>query len=421
MADVLPDAATVAPLRDKEVLLSVRNLTAGFETEDGRVRAVDGVSFDVARGEVFAIVGESGSGKSVTAMSILGLQPTLDVTDGEIRWKDRDLLTLNESDRRAVRGREIAMIFQDPLTALNPVHTVGRQIGEMARIHEGLGRTKAKARAIEMLELVRIPEAAKRADMYPHEFSGGMRQRAMIAMAITCKPDLLIADEPTTALDVTVQAQVLEVLTDIKDEIDSAIILITHDLGVVAGLAHRVMVMYAGRQVELGTTDEIFYETRHPYTLGLLASLPRLDDVGDEPLLPIQGSPPSLIRIPSGCAFHPRCRFARVPGLCDGEVPGLRLVAGDAHTAACHYAEQLADVSVEALRSSVDTSAEEEWADLLSTPEGPEIEHEEHVDARLVGSAGVADVEAMAHPGVTEDALDDDRSDGWPEPPEGPN
>ncbi len=419
MADVLPDAATVAPLRDKEVLLSVRNLTAGFETEDGRVRAVDGVSFDVARGEVFAIVGESGSGKSVTAMSILGLQPTLDVTDGEIRWKDRDLLTLNESDRRAVRGREIAMIFQDPLTALNPVHTVGRQIGEMARIHEGLGKAKAKARAIEMLELVGIPEARKRADMYPHEFSGGMRQRAMIGMAITCKPDLLIADEPTTALDVTVQAQVLEVLVDIKDEIDSAIILITHDLGVVAGLAQRVMVMYAGRQVELGTTDEIFYETRHPYTLGLLASLPRLDDVGDEPLLPIQGSPPSLIRIPSGCAFHPRCRFAKVPGLCDSEVPNVRLVAGDAHTSSCHYAEELADVSVEALRSSFDVAAETEWADLVSTAEGPEIEHEERLDARLVGASGVADVEAMAHPGVTEEALDDDLSDGWPEPPRG--
>ena len=199
---------------------------------------------------------------------------------------------------RKVRGGEIAMIFQDPLTALNPVHTVGRQIGEMARIHEGLNKKQAMERAIEMLDLVGIPEARKRAKMYPHEFSGGMRQRAMIAMAITCKPDLLIADEPTTALDVTVQAQVLEVLIDIKDEIDSGIILITHDLGVVAGLADQVMVMYAGRQVEMGTVDEIFYESRHPYTLGLLASLPRLDDTGDEPLVPITGSPPSLIRRP---------------------------------------------------------------------------------------------------------------------------
>jgi oligopeptide/dipeptide ABC transporter ATP-binding protein len=344
------DTSSSAP----EVLLSIRDLQAQFTTDDGVVRAVDGVSFDVHRGEVFAIVGESGSGKSVTAMTILGLIPTVEVTNGEILWRGRDLLTVSEEERRKVRGGEIAMIFQDPLTALNPVHTVGRQIGEMARIHEGLKRKEAMERAIEMLDLVGIPEARKRAKMYPHEFSGGMRQRAMIAMAITCKPDLLIADEPTTALDVTVQAQVLEVLIDIKDEIDSAIILITHDLGVVAGLAHNVMVMYAGRQVELGTTDEIFYETRHPYTLGLLASLPRLDDVGDEPLVPIKGSPPSLIRVPEGCAFHPRCRFAHLPGLCNTVVPELRLVTGDAHRASCHYAETLEQASVDSLRAEVD-------------------------------------------------------------------
>jgi oligopeptide/dipeptide ABC transporter ATP-binding protein len=337
-----------------EVLLSVRDLQAGFTTDDGVVKAVDGVSFDVHRGEVFAIVGESGSGKSVTAMTILGLIPTVEVQHGEILWHGRDLLTISDEERRKVRGGEIAMIFQDPLTALNPVHTVGRQIGEMARIHEGLNKKQALERAIEMLDLVGIPEARKRAKMYPHEYSGGMRQRAMIAMAITCKPDLLIADEPTTALDVTVQAQVLEVLIDIKDEIDSAIILITHDLGVVAGLAHNVMVMYAGRQVELGTTDEIFYESRHPYTLGLLASLPRLDDTGDEPLVPITGAPPSLINLPSGCAFHPRCRFAQIPGLCNTETPPLRLVAGDAHRSACHYAETLEGVSVDTLRAKVD-------------------------------------------------------------------
>ncbi len=347
---------TLSTTAAREVLLSVRDLHAGFATDDGYVSAVDGVSFDVHRGEVFAIVGESGSGKSVTAMTILGLIPTVDVTAGEIIWGDRDLLTASEEDRRKVRGGEIAMIFQDPLTALNPVHTVGRQVGEMARIHEGLNRKQALQRAVEVLDLVGIPEAAQRARMYPHEFSGGMRQRAMIAMAIACKPDLLIADEPTTALDVTVQAQVLDVLIGIKDEIDSAIILITHDLGVVAGLAHNVMVMYAGRQVETGTTDEIFYESRHPYTLGLLASLPRLDDVGDEPLVPIKGSPPSLIRLPSGCAFHPRCRFAKTPGLCDSAVPELRLVHGDSHLSACHYAETLEGIDVDSVRSSVDAS-----------------------------------------------------------------
>jgi oligopeptide/dipeptide ABC transporter ATP-binding protein len=352
-----------------DVLLSVRDLRAGFDTDDGMVRAVDGVSFDVTRGEVFAIVGESGSGKSVTAMTVLGLLPTIKIEGGEILWKGRDLLSLDEQERRRVRGKEIAMIFQDPLTALNPVHTVGRQIGEMARIHEGMKKDKAFDRAVEMLDLVGIPEPRKRAKMYPHEFSGGMRQRAMIAMAITCKPDLLIADEPTTALDVTVQAQVLEVLLGIKDEINSAIVLITHDLGVVAGLAHRVMVMYAGRQVELGTTDEIFYETRHPYTLGLLASLPRLDDLGDAPLVPIIGSPPSLIRKPTGCAFHPRCRFARTPGLCDAEVPQLRLISGDAHMAACHYAEDLQEVTVETLREQVDVTSAAEVSDVLTLAE----------------------------------------------------
>jgi oligopeptide/dipeptide ABC transporter ATP-binding protein len=399
MADLLTSPLGGRPAPGQDVLLSMRDFRAGFDTDDGRVQAVDGVSFDVSRGEVFAIVGESGSGKSVTAMAVLGLQPTLDITDGEILWKGRDLLTLPEDELRAIRGKEIAMIFQDPLTALNPVHTIGRQIGEMARIHEGMGKKDSFERAVEMLDLVGIPEARKRAKMYPHEFSGGMRQRAMIAMAITCKPDLLIADEPTTALDVTVQAQVLEVLVDIKDEIDSAIILITHDLGVVAGLSDRVMVMYAGRQIETGTTSEIFYETRHPYTLGLLASLPRLDDVGDEPLVPIVGSPPSLIRKPTGCSFHPRCRFARVPGNCETDDPLLRLVAGDAHLAACHYAEELAEVTIESLRQTIDVIADAELAD-LEVPSEVLVPAGKPEDSIAVGDVAVA--EGAAHPGVTD-------------------
>ena len=315
-----------------EALLSVRGLKAHFDTPDGVVKPVDGVTFDVHRGEVFAVVGESGSGKSVTALAIMGLLPTLEIDEGEIVWKGEDVLGADEERRQSLRGGEIAMIFQDPLSALNPVHKVGRQIAEMALIHQKIPKRLANERAVEMLDLVGIPEPGKRAEMYPHEFSGGMRQRAMIAMAITNKPDLLIADEPTTALDVTVQAQVLQVLIDIKDEIDSAIMLITHDLGVVAGLADNVMVMYAGRQAEMGTTDEIFYESRHPYTLGLLASMPRLDDTGGEPLLPISGSPPSLdqpalrVRVPSSLPLRRAPRSLQPDraraGLRTGDPPG---------------------------------------------------------------------------------------------------
>ena len=339
---------------DDRVLLSVRNLHTTFKTDAGLVRAVNNVSFDVRRGEVLAIVGESGSGKSVTAMSILGLIPSPPaIIEGEgVFWKGEDLLRVSPSRMRHVRGNEIAIIFQDPLTALNPVHTVGRQIAEMARIHEKISKRAAKKRAIDMLRLVGIPQPEKRADNHPHEFSGGMRQRAMIAMAITCNPDLLIADEPTTALDVTVQAQVLEMLLEIKDEIDSAIMLITHDLGVVAGLADQVIVMYAGRQVEFGDAHEVFYRTRHPYTLGLMSSLPRLDDTGDEKLLPIRGAPPSLIRLPPGCAFHPRCEFVREN--CKVDIPDLRVVEGENHRSACHYAEELDNVDFRAKRETTE-------------------------------------------------------------------
>ena len=328
---------------DDRILLSVRDLHTTFHTDDGDVLAVDGVSFDVHRGEVFAVVGESGSGKSVTAMSIVGLLPpdTAEITAEGIFWKGKNLLDDSARRMREVRGKEIAMIFQDPLSALNPVHTVGRQIGEMLRLHEGASRKEARAEAIKLLDMVGIPQSAKRVDMHPHEFSGGMRQRVMIAMAIACKPDLLIADEPTTALDVTVQAQVLDVLLSIKDEIDSAIMLITHDLGVVAGVADRVMVMYAGKPVELGPVDGVFYDISHPYTLGLLESIPRLDDDGRGELVPITGSPPSLLRRPSGCSFHPRCPMAQVPGVCQDVVPELRLVGGFDHFAACHFSEDL--------------------------------------------------------------------------------
>jgi oligopeptide transport system ATP-binding protein len=335
---------------DGDLLLSVQNLRTTFTTDAGIVKAVDGVSFDVHRREVLAIVGESGSGKSVTAMSIVGLLPSPPATiqgDG-VLWKGEDLLTASKQRMRSIRGGEIAMIFQDPLTALNPVHTVGRQIAEMAKVHDGLNKKQAWARAVEMLDLVGIPQPARRAEMHPHEFSGGMRQRAMIAMAITCNPDLLIADEPTTALDVTVQAQVLEVLMDIKDEIDSAIVLITHDLGVVAGLADHVMVMYAGRQAEYGDADQVFYETRHPYTLGLLASLPRLDDAGEEKLRPIRGAPPSLIHLPPGCAFGPRCDF--VEEACRAAVPPL-VDLGGYHLSACRRAELLESIDIHDVRA----------------------------------------------------------------------
>ncbi|MGE0308608.1 MAG: ABC transporter ATP-binding protein [Acidimicrobiia bacterium] len=328
-------------MASKELLLSVKDLQVSFRTDGGVVRAVNGVSLDVHRGDVVSIVGESGSGKSVSMLALMGLlpKPPAVIDGGTAMWKGRDLLTMSPKEMRSIRGKEISMIFQDPLSALNPVHRVGRQVGEVLRIHEGLSKKDALKRSVELLDLVGIPQPDKRALMYPHEFSGGMRQRAMIAMAIACQPDLLIADEPTTALDVTVQAQVLEVLIRIKNELNSAIVLITHDLGVVAGLSDSVMVMYAGRPVETGTVDEVYYETAHPYTEGLLASLPRLDATGHAELTPIKGAPPSLVRIPSGCPFHPRCPY--VQERCIGEVPGLRLVGPGVHGAACHFADEL--------------------------------------------------------------------------------
>jgi oligopeptide transport system ATP-binding protein len=314
-------------------VLEVRQLRTEFRTEDGVVPAVDGVSFSLARGRTLGIVGESGSGKSVTSLSILRLVPDPPgrIVAGEIRFAGRDLLQLSAAEMRRIRGKRIAMIFQDPMTSLNPYLRVGRQLTEVLELHEGCTRQESRRRALAMLERVGIPEPARRIDRYPHEFSGGMRQRVMIAMALLCQPELLLADEPTTALDVTIQAQILELIQRLRDELGTAVILITHDLGVVAGMADEVAVMYAGRIVEQAPAAELFANPRHPYTLGLLRSIPRLDRDTDR-LVPIPRRPPDLVRLGPGCPFAPRCGF--VQARCRTEVPDLREV-GPAHRAAC--------------------------------------------------------------------------------------
>ncbi|WP_426574973.1 ABC transporter ATP-binding protein [Aquihabitans sp. McL0605] len=321
-------------------ILEVSGLTVDFRTDDGTVQAVRGVDFAVSAGEVLAIVGESGSGKSVTAMSILKLLPPSATVGGAVRWHGEDLLAASDERMRKVRGAEIAMIFQDPLTALNPVYRVGHQIVEAIQVHEKLSKKAARVRAIEMLDLVGIPQANKRVDQYTHEFSGGMRQRAMIAMALSCNPKLIIADEPTTALDVTVQAQVLEVLADLAHRLSVAVVLITHDLGVVAGMADHISVMYAGRVVEAGGVDATFDSTSHPYTAGLLASLPRLHGDIDQPLVPIGGQPPSMLHPPAGCSFHPRCLFAKEEAGCMTVMPEMTRQPGG-QLSACHRAGEL--------------------------------------------------------------------------------
>ncbi len=295
-----------------ERLLEVRGLKVHFATEDGLVRAVDGVDFELDRGEVLGIVGESGSGKSVTALTILGLTRGVNARfEGEVLYKGRDLLKLREEELQSIRGNEIAMIFQDPMTSLNPVYTVGDQIVEGILAHnDSMAKRQAKARAAELLRGVGIPNPERRVDDYPHQFSGGMRQRAMIAMALANNPDVLIADEPTTALDVTIQAQIIELIDRLKDEFNSSVILITHDLGVVAEIADEIQVMYAGRVVERGATRPIFYDPQMPYTWGLLGSIPRLDKPKTERLHSIKGAPPSLINLPRGCMFRPRCPHA---------------------------------------------------------------------------------------------------------------
>src|ERR671924_1561525 len=294
-----------------ERLLEVRDLHVHFNTEDGVVRAVDGVSFELERGKVLGIVGESGSGKSVTAMTLMGL--TRDVNtrfQGEVLYKGRDLLKLPETAMQDFRGNEMGMIFQDPMTSLNPVYRVGDQIVEAIRIHEDIDKRGAKRRAVDLLRQVGIPRPEVRVDDYPHQFSGGMRQRAMIAMALSCNPDVLIADEPTTALDVTIQAQILELLDRLRADFDSALIMITHDLGVVAEVTDEIIVMYAGRVVERAAKRDVFYDPQHPYAWGLLGSIPRLDRPKPKKLHSIEGMPPSLINLPRGCKFRPRCPHA---------------------------------------------------------------------------------------------------------------
>ncbi|QXE34542.1 ABC transporter ATP-binding protein [Streptomyces sp. GMY02] len=321
-----------------EQFLSVRDLRIHFDTDDGLVKSVDGVSFDLKAGQTLGIVGESGSGKSVTSLGIMGLHSSERARiSGEI-WLDGEELIGAGTDRvRELRGQKMAMIFQDPLSALHPYYSIGAQIVEAYRVHNAVDKKTAKKRAVEMLDRVGIPEPARRYDDYPHQFSGGMRQRAMIAMALVNNPQLLIADEPTTALDVTVQAQILDLIRDLQKEFHSAVVIITHDLGVVAEIADDLLVMYAGRCIERGSAEKVFYGPQHPYTWGLLGSMPRIDREQTDRLVPVKGTPPSLINVPSGCAFHPRCPYADIPkgNITRTERPELRQIT-DGHFSACH-------------------------------------------------------------------------------------
>ncbi|PWW21169.1 oligopeptide transport system ATP-binding protein [Geodermatophilus normandii] len=331
-------------------LLEVDDLHVEFRTRSGTVHAVNGVSYSLAARETLAILGESGSGKSVSAQAIMGIleTPPAVITGGGIWFQGRNMLEMSAEDQRKIRGPGISMIFQDALSSLNPVYSVGFQIGEMFRAHRGMGKKEARKRAVELMDRVRIPAAARRVDDYPHQFSGGMRQRVMIAMAIALDPRILIADEPTTALDVTVQAQVMDLLKDLQEETGMGLILITHDLGVVNEVADNVAVMYAGEIVERGTVDDVFTRPAHPYTDGLMSSVPQVEAKGGR-LQPIVGQPPNLARIPSGCPFHPRCSRRRLgaeaaPGReCSTDVPPLRLVV-PGREAACHYSEEVLGV-----------------------------------------------------------------------------
>lgn len=325
-------------------LLDIRNLTTEFQTEEGVVRAVDGVSFSVSTGEILGIVGESGCGKSVTALSIMQLvaTPPGKFASGEIYFHGENLMDKSESQLRKIRGKDMAMIFQEPMSSLNPVYSVGYQIAEAIRLHQEVSKKQAWQRAIEMLERVGIPDASQRASEYPHQMSGGMCQRVMIAMALSCDPSLLIADEPTTALDVTIQAQILLLMKDLRQRIGTTIVLITHDLGVIAEMADRVLVMYAGQVVEEASVMSLFREPRHPYTQGLLQSIPRLDQPRQQKLHIIEGTVPYLSAMPNGCRFHPRCTFAT--DICRNEEPSLEFT-DDGRSVACWHWEKLADMT----------------------------------------------------------------------------
>ena len=337
-----PQTTTAANVKDhgEAPLLEVKGLQTQFFTQDGVVKAVDDVSFYIKPGETLGVVGESGSGKSITGLSLMRLVPSPPgkIVQGEVIFQGKDVLKMSEEQVRGIRGNDIAMIFQDPMTSLNPVLTINRQISESLILHMGMNKEQAKARAVELLEMVGIPNAKERVDQYPHQFSGGMRQRVMIAMALSCNPKLLIADEPTTALDVTIQAQILDLMRNLQSETGAGVMMITHSMGVVAGMADRLQGMYAGDLVETATTEEIFANPRHPYTIGLMKSIPRLDARSKEKLQPIRGLPPDLIDLPDMCPFVPRCNYAREQ--CEQKNPPLMEVT-PGHLSACWFHEEV--------------------------------------------------------------------------------
>jgi oligopeptide/dipeptide ABC transporter ATP-binding protein len=382
---------------DTDLLLDIDNLTVGFPTDDGLVQAVRGVSYQLRSGESLGIVGESGSGKSVSSMALLGLLPNTARITGSAKFRGQELIGKTEKDYTKIRGNRISMIFQDPLTSLNPVYSVGFQIGEAVLAHHDVSKAAARDRAIELLELVGIPNPKQRVDNLPHELSGGMRQRVVIAIAMANNPDVIIADEPTTALDVTVQAQVLEALQAARKATGAALVLITHDLGVIAGHADRICVMYAGKLVEQGTVDDVFYRPRMPYALGLLGSLPRVDQGRQQRLTPIIGSPPSLVNLPPGCPFTPRCPLAQ--DICDTVEPTLVPTDRADHLAACHFHESLVGVEATQLYKPTSLDTEDMTVADLPTPDILEAgifgaEHDDTDTTQVHGPRHAAEGEA---------------------------